>query len=156
RLAGGTLVNYGTATFSGTSAGGQTAFLSNGAVFENQGTLTVHFVYMGQAPGDTSTVLFRNSGSLVKDTTSASGIDVPFTNSGTVAVQSGVLSLTGPFSNFAGSTLTGGTYVVGGTLQFNGANIVTNAATIVLDGPSARIIDQTGANALAHFASNAA
>ena len=33
------------------------------------------------------------------------------------------------------STLTGGTYLISGTLQFTDANIVTNAANIVLNGP---------------------
>ena len=88
--------------------------------------------------------------------TNASG----FTNNGTVAVNAGsTLDITGgPFSNFNSgtSTLTGGTYNVGGTLQFDNANIVTNAASITLTGTSAQIISNTNANALANFATNAA
>jgi hypothetical protein len=80
---------------------------------------------------------------------------VDFTNTGTVQVASGTLSLTGAFSNFASSTLTGGTYsLIAATFQFPGAAIVTNAATIVLDGASSRIIDQSGNDALAGFASS--
>jgi hypothetical protein len=60
------------------------------------------------------------------------------------------------FSNFSGTTLTGGTYDILGTLQFPNANIGTNAATIILDGPASQIVDQTGHNALANFATNAA
>src|SRR5262249_8808764 len=41
--------------------------------------------------------------------------------------------------------------------QFTGADIHTNAATIVLDGPASQIVNwQSGANALANFAANAA
>ena len=60
------------------------------------------------------------------------------------------------FSNFAGNTLTNGTYVVGGTFAFFGANILTNAANIQLTSPTAQIINiNTNANALANFATNA-
>jgi hypothetical protein len=52
--------------------------------------------------------------------------------------------------------LTGGTYVVTGTLKFNNANIQTNAAAIVLDGAAAQILNQSNADALANFATNAA
>ena len=83
-----------------------------------------------------------------------------FTNNGEVQVDSGsTLDITGgPFTNFnrATGTLTGGIYNVGGTLQFDGANIVTNAASITLAGTGAQILSDTGANALANFAMNAA
>src|SRR5262249_36114851 len=59
-------------------------------------------------------------------------------------------------TNFAGTTLTGGTYNVAGTLQFAGANIVTNAANITLTGAASKILNSTNsANALANFATNA-
>jgi hypothetical protein len=77
-------------------------------------------------------------------------------DSGTLAIAAGsTVSLTGAFPNFSGTTLTGGTYQGGGTFRFTGANIVTNAATIVLDGPGAQIIDEEGHDALANFATNA-
>jgi hypothetical protein len=60
----------------------------------------------------------------------------------------------GNLTNFSGTTLTGGTYNVTGTLQFNNANIVTNAANITLTGTSSRIIDQLSNNALANLATN--
>ena len=41
--------------------------------------------------------------------------------------------------------------VLAGTLQFTNAAIVTNAAAIVLNGPAARIVNQSGADALANF-----
>jgi len=81
-----------------------------------------------------------------------------FTNNGTLTVGSGsTFAVPAGFSltNFSGTTLTGGTYAITGTLQFPGANIVTNAANITLSGASSQIIDQNGANGLANFATNA-
>jgi len=84
-----------------------------------------------------------------------------FNNEGTLEVTShSVLDITGAtnsFSNFnaTSGTLTGGTYLVqNGTLQFDGANIVTNTAKIVLSGPQSQIINKTGGNGLANFATN--
>jgi len=62
----------------------------------------------------------------------------------------------GNLTNFSGTTLTGRSYNLTGTLQFNGANIVTNAGNITLTGNSAATINQTSANGLAGFATNAA
>src|ERR1700730_17050993 len=79
-----------------------------------------------------------------------------FTNNGTLNVGSGTkFDVNGNLTNFSGTTLTGGTYIVGGTLQFNGANIATNAANITLSGTTSKITDQVGTiNALANFATN--
>jgi hypothetical protein len=79
-------------------------------------------------------------------------------NTGTFQVDTGStleLSRVG-FSNFnAGTgTLTGGTYRVTGTLSFDGANIVTNAATIVLDTPGSRITDEVSQDGLRNFTAN--
>ena len=79
-----------------------------------------------------------------------------FTNNGTLTVGMGsTFDVNGNLSNFSGTTLTGGIYGITGTLQFNGANIVTNAANITLTGASSKIVNQTSANALAGLASNA-
>src|SRR4029077_18583202 len=79
-----------------------------------------------------------------------------FTNNGTLTVGSSnsTFDVNGNLTNFSGTTLTGGTYNVTGTLQFNNANIVTNAANITLTGTSSQIIDQLSNNALANFATN--
>jgi fibronectin-binding autotransporter adhesin len=80
---------------------------------------------------------------------------VAFSNAGTLIIGAGsTFNVTGTWSNFSGTTLTGGTFVIGGTLQFTDADIVTNAATIVLDSPSAQILDQANNNALANFTTN--
>ena len=79
-----------------------------------------------------------------------------FTNSGTLTVGSSnsTFDVNGSLTNFSGTTLTGGIYNLTGTLQFNGANIVTNAANITLTGTSSQIIDQHSNNGLANFATN--
>jgi fibronectin-binding autotransporter adhesin len=59
----------------------------------------------------------------------------PVTNLGTFQVKTGsTLDILGgvTFTNFSGTTLTGGTYIVAGTFEFSGANIATNAANIQL------------------------
>src|SRR5215467_58784 len=77
-------------------------------------------------------------------------------NNGILTVGAGSkFDVNGTLTNFSGTTLTGGNYNVTGTLQFNGANIVTNAANITLSGTSSKITDQGGSvNALANFATN--
>jgi hypothetical protein len=81
-----------------------------------------------------------------------------FTNNGALTVGAGSTFSTPNLTNFdAGAgTLTGGSYTVAGTLQFTNANVVTNAATIVLDGPTSQIIDQNNLDGLRNFATNAA
>jgi hypothetical protein len=87
----------------------------------------------------------------------ATGPAMVFSNAGTLTIGIGsTFNVAGSLSNFSDTTLTGGTFVIGGTLQFTGANLVTNAATIVLDSASAQIVDQANNNALANFAGNAA
>jgi hypothetical protein len=78
------------------------------------------------------------------------------TNDGKLTVSSGsTLTVTGHLTNFNGSTdtLASGTYTVGGTLEFTGADIVNNAANLTISGPSAKILNGT-ANGLADFANN--
>ncbi len=82
-----------------------------------------------------------------------------FTNKGTLTVGSGstfAVPMGFSLTNFSGTTLTGGTYAITGTLQFPGANITTNAAKLTLTGTASKIVDQTGiTNGLANLATNA-
>jgi hypothetical protein len=80
-----------------------------------------------------------------------------FTNDGTLSVGAGDKFIVNPsdsLTNFSGTTLTGGTYKINGLLEFSGANIVTNDASITLTGANSRIDSSTGANGLANFAVN--
>lgn len=106
-----------------------------------------------------------NSGTIVANNTESALVIDPsssgFNNKGTLTVDTGAtLQITGPansFVNFSGTTLTGGTYLVDGTLQFGapGTSLVTNAANITLSGTGAQILDLSGGNVLAGFATNA-
>jgi hypothetical protein len=101
---------------------------------------------------------FLNNGTLVMAFPGGTGtIGVLFTNAGIVKVQSGTLALSGTWTNLSPSsqTLTGGTYLVTDTLQYLlGPDIVSNAANIVLDGPTGQILDRSGNNALGNLATN--
>jgi hypothetical protein len=91
-----------------------------------------------------------------------------FTNTGTLAAGAkGLFNASGGLTNFnnTNGTLTGGSYTLTttGQIQFNNEgfanDIVTNNAKITLAGVDTTvspIIDQTGANALANFATNGA
>jgi len=106
------------------------------------------------APGS-----FSNAGQLTVDKGSIFTVNSPstFTNSGKVTVKSGgTVDVAGSLTNFSSGTLKGGTYTVGGTFEFAGANIVTNASHLTLTGTTAQILNaSTHANGLANFASNA-
>jgi fibronectin-binding autotransporter adhesin len=132
-------------------AAGTEVLTNNGNTIQGSGTLgngSLGLVNNGTVLANQSTPLYIRPNS--------SG----FTNNGTVAVNAGsLLNITaGPFTNFnsATGTLTGGTYNVTGTLQFDNANILTNAANITLTGAGSQIGSHTSANALANFAVNAA
>jgi hypothetical protein len=83
-----------------------------------------------------------------------------FTNNGTLDVGTSakfIVNLGDSLTNFSGTTLTGGAYNVTGTLEFAGANIVNNDASITLTGTKALIENSTNsANALAGFNNNEA
>src|SRR5262249_23549365 len=86
-------------------------------------------------------------------TVSQSGTAPSFTNTGTITVAAGqTMAISGGvLGNFSNGTLTGGTYDILGTFQFPNAAITTDAAAIILDGSTSRIIDQSGNDALANL-----
>jgi len=96
----------------------------------------------------------NNKGKIIANQPTTLIIDCAgFSNSGTLMVNKGsLMNINQAFSNFSGTTLTGGTYTVSGTLQFNGANIVNDAAHITLTGTASAIIDQAANDALRNFA----
>ena len=57
----------------------------------------------------------------------------------------------GSLTNFAGSTLTGGRYVVKSRIVLTGPNVRTLAADLVLDGASSAVVNTSGGNALANL-----
>jgi hypothetical protein len=91
----------------------------------------------------------------IQTTGSGSQVIAPGTikNTGTFSVASGSLfNITGTFTNFSSTTLTGGTYTVSGTFQFVGANIVNDAAHITVIRSASAIIDQMSNDGLRSFA----
>jgi hypothetical protein len=85
-------------------------------------------------------------------TTSAPG-GGNFTNSGALIIAGGdTFEVAGALSNFTSSTLTGGTYYVGGTLQFgaSGSTLVTNDANLTLAG-AGKLLNLGGTNLLSAF-----
>ena len=84
-------------------------------------------------------------------------VNSALTNNGTIASdQGGTITVQGA-ANFSGGTLTGGTWQVsaGSTLRLMGANIATNAATILVDGGSSHLYSDIGTtNALAGLTTN--
>jgi hypothetical protein len=156
------LTNNGTMTYV-PSPGGFAfvmAYNGNATTFTNNGTFTYNGTNandFGISSGGDSTIV--NNGTFSRATGSATGQVVPaFDNNGTIAANAGTLQFTGTFPSYdAGTkTLTKGTYSAKAKLQFLGADVVTNAGGIVLDGSGAQIQDTAGNNALANLATNTA
>ena len=150
----GTLNNTGTITW----AAGAYPFYFYAGTLNNESGGTVNSQADQTFAVGSGTPQFNNAGTLEKTGgTGTTSLAVPFSNSGTVRAASGTLNLGSAFSNFSGTTLTGGTYIVSSTLSFTGANIQTNAATIVLDGSASNTLNSSNsANALTNFSTNAA
>jgi hypothetical protein len=174
----------GNTTFSGpgtvvmTSINGNTGQIgTNGTAFTltNNSTITgsgligsnASSVFPNLSLNNTGTINANSSGNTLEiggtGTLNNTGGTLEASNGGTLLVG---LATASNFTNFSGSTLTGGTYIVNGasgntaTMEINtgGGQIATNAASIILNGPTANtIFENTGAAALlAPFATNAA
>jgi hypothetical protein len=80
-----------------------------------------------------------------------------FKNLGTMVEgsPSGAIKIIGKFGNYNSvtNTLTGGTYMIDGIFQFDNANLVTNAAKLILTG-NGQILNQNGGNGLLNFSNN--
>jgi formylmethanofuran dehydrogenase subunit C len=171
-LTGGTYVLAGTLKFAGadvrtnaarivlTGPNGQIVNQADANALANLATNAAEGIFrLENGRSFTAAGAFTNAGSLIvgAGSTFTSAAAAAFTNAGTLSIGAdGTVSVAGTFTNFAGTTLTGGTYLVAGTLKFAGADVRTNAATIVLDGPAGAILNQADANGLANFATNAA
>ncbi len=83
---------------------------------------------------------FHNQGTLDLLDGVQLSVQVELENDGTLTVPADSrLELAGPFSNLADDTLTGGTYHIAGEVFLAEGDIVTNAATLILDGPAAQV-----------------
>jgi hypothetical protein len=72
-------------------------------------------------------------------------------------VSGSTVNIACTFTNFDGSsTVTGGGFELAGTIEFAGANIVTNSTYLIVDTSTAQIVNSSnGTNALAHLSGNA-
>jgi hypothetical protein len=160
------LTNAGPVTLSVVASGGGSAYIqqgTGGVTLTNSGTIQGAGVIgdggLTVVNGATGTIGSSGAGATLL-VNGSGGI----TNSGTLLAGAGstLHVSSGPFSNFAGTTLTGGTYnLAGGTLQIDelgstGGEIVTNAANIVLSAPGYAFLDSAGKNALSALATTAA
>jgi hypothetical protein len=139
---------------------GAITWLSGDVAFANAGTVNITSIGSFDAqPSNrlSGTGMILNAGMFQKSggpTTATVQID--FTNTGTVQVQTGTLYLSGTLTNFMNATLTNGTWLLEGTLQFVNPGMWTNATTLTLDGPTSRILDEAGRDALVRLTANAA
>ncbi len=169
----GTVNNAGTITLSGTACialaepttlmgsgkiilGASNCIYGSGNSFTNESTIEG-----AGSIGDSNEMPITNLGTILANKSTpllivpnASG----FTNNGKLTVSAGsvltINSISGPFNNLVGGTLSGGTYAVTGMLQIGGA-ITTNTANITLTGPSAEILNTSaGTNALGSLTAN--
>jgi len=152
-----TFDNAGTVTWMGNTA----IFLDTASAWNNlAGSLldARNDATVRLQPAGGSQPQFNNAGTFRKSagTGTTSLQQVAFTNTGSIEVLSETMDLLGSFPNFSAGTLAGGSYFVHGTLRFQNADIRTNAASIVLDGPAASIRDTAfpSNDALANFTSN--
>ncbi|HLQ77520.1 MAG TPA: LamG-like jellyroll fold domain-containing protein, partial [Terriglobia bacterium] len=148
-IVGMTLENFGTVVW----AGGRIR-TGSGTQLLNHGLWDVQvdqLIFNSDFGGAMSNLI--NTGTLRKSVgTGTTNVAILFNNPGTVDVRAGTLLLSGPFSNFAdGNTLDGGTWIVAGRLMWSGAQVATNLAAIVLDGPTSIITDLSGGNAVDPF-----
>ncbi len=147
----GRIINHGIINWTGTgNLAIGTFYIDN----ESDGVFNiVNDASMYYDGGGGSGIQFTNNGVIQKSTatgiTSISSGTVNNTN-GSIRVETGTLNLNSTLSNFSSNTMQSGAYYVAGVLKFNSANIVTNNASITLDGVSSQILNNTGdANALA-------
>jgi hypothetical protein len=137
--------------------GGIAAVSSTGGLFSNTSAGVI-----GSSTGDSSggralSGNLNNLGNINVNYDLSLGAGSTLANSGSLTVgPSATLSLTGStFSNFNSGTgvLTGGTYLVSGTLKFDNAAVTSLAANVTLNGAGAQMVSQLNADGLSGLAS---
>jgi hypothetical protein len=169
----GTINNMGTIALTGNSCvilnqpstlngSGKLIMASTSCIFGSGLAFTNQSTILGAGTiGDSNPMPITNNGIIFANSTSPLTIQpdaTGFTNNGRLIVNAGsTLKVNGLFKNFSpAGTLTGGTYLVNGTLGLQNS-IVTNAASITLTGTTAQIVNNsTATNALQTLVSNAA
>ena len=98
------------------------------------------------AGGAGGRLVIEPGGTLTKTQVGNLAVGIELENQGMIDAAAGILDVTGTFLNWSAETktLTGGAYVVTATLRFTGADIVTNAADIELDGAASAFLNTSG------------
>jgi hypothetical protein len=150
-----TLNNLGTLSSAGGStqivsntalSGGGTVALSGGEIRDNPpGTILTNTdnIVRGRGSINFSLNLTNSAAGVIQADVAGQTLSINssgiVTNNGLFAARNGgtLSRSTGTFTNFSGSTLTGGAYLAAdATLNLNIAPIIFNAATVVLSGPT--------------------
>jgi Calx-beta domain len=130
--------------------------VGSGGTFDAQNNQTIY----DQSSGGANTPQFNvhSGGTLLKSAGSSTAIGIKSTNGGTMQSAAGKLDLGSGLTNFAGDTLTGGKFVAtgGSKIAVNGLDVRTNAASILLSGSTAGLVDQSNQNGLRLLNNNAA
>jgi hypothetical protein len=141
-----TLVNEGTAVWSSGN-------LNSHGVFINNGDLAVSH----SGDGLMQFISFTNNGRFIKTGGSGqftfSANPIP-QNNGEIHVDSGTLRFFNGLDNYVNNTLTGGVYVISGTLQIAEADLHYNQADLSLHTADAAVQNMAGNNALLNFTEN--
>jgi hypothetical protein len=124
--------------------------LAPGALIDNAGLY--EFQTDANVIGDPSNdlpSLFNNSGVVSKtggSSSAAIGDGITLNNTGTIEARSGRLQITATIAQADGDALTGGTWraFTNATLDLGAVSLITNLATIVLDGTGARLPNTAG------------
>ncbi|MBI4838974.1 MAG: hypothetical protein HY806_07545, partial [Nitrospirae bacterium] len=176
----GTITNNGSILLNGSSTYTDLILNSGDVLLTGAGTLTMSNYANNRIFGSSSTYRLTNSaghtiqgsgllgnnqmaltneGTITANQSNALTINPSssgFTNNGTIRANSGsTLTVNDTLTNLSGTTLTGGTYYVTGTMRLPGA-INTNAASIILDGTSSNLYNGTSGtnNALTNLNTN--
>lgn len=139
-----TFLNQGTLVKSlgaGTAALADVAFTNAGTFQVNSGTVAVNDTGSGNGGLVNDGMLDVGAGAVLSVGAGASFTNTP--GSGTLSVASSAqatIDAAADFTNFSAGTLTGGAYIVGGTLRFGGTGLTAlQDATVCLDGAASDI-----------------
>jgi hypothetical protein len=146
-LAAGRVLNLnGTTTWSGNTATNNNAIVFTGGTINNSGTWNDANGFNTLLQGFSGTNAFNNTGTYTKQGATTTTISTPFSNSGTLEVQAGILSFTG-FTQTAGTThLAGGNLAGGITFNFQGGSL-TGAGSITGNVSNGALIEVGGSGA---------
>ena len=160
----GALTNAAGATLNVNGSYGGTSLTVNPGI-DNAGALNLTNSSFSGSGGSVTAggpVINESTGTIMLE--SGAFMSAPgFTNNGTLSIQAGGTAdfRGGAFTNLSGGTLTGGTYVIGGTFQFDGGNGVINniaaGTSLTLDGQNggSPLVLSGDNNALVNLTSNA-